>query len=727
MGNRSANPFSFLSSLGSRMGHSKKPRDVGSTGEAAASAVIGAGAAIQRAKPDDSSGSQGMRDDLAAQYDVLIRELCSLDALLRDVPQWDTLCRAERALARGGAERSSAQEKQRQTLREARQHLSQNRVFVARERIVEAVLLICEEMGRKAPVDALYPIADEPSQGIAGSETREGLMSPDASNVHATIRTSPQSIGGVTKFERDPNRPPDDLTKIRSIGLPMANKLNALGIHHYSQIASWNAHDVASVRAALSLGGRIARENWIEQAAMLASPTLSNTDAKNGGRIDGEMKRKKATARSRATPKTPNKSRAAKKATDATRVSDAANAIFRKIQSKPAVSEAAVASAPTRARDKVHEPVEANERNAKRSVETKTRAPGRKKESVGETKAAKSRADRLQAIRGIDDAMARKLAKAGVTKFAQISAWQARDIADIGAVVSCRERIARECWIEQAAVLAKANGATAYSSHVAQGVPYQQTATLIAWGGEHAVLPDVTKYWTRNGTDGDTSREAAVNGQKESAKRLTPPPLNRDRGTTKQPDRNGVKNAESSGTAPRATTDRDKPLAAAKVPRVPNGADKTRVSEASGTLKDRLKSAATNDGGDKLTAAHELDDSEAGTVAVSQRAKKPSLKSGMIKTFAAKRKASSEERGEQTRDGRSSTASYGQYSGHIGEASVSIIRGGKSGASGDPETDSDVADASIAAGQTGHIEIDYSYGQNSGGFARRWLRALLGR
>ena len=47
-------------------------------------------------------------------------------------------------------------------------------------------------------------------------------------------------------------------------------RLNKLGVRRYEQIAAWMQPDVKRIGEALGLGGRISRENWIEQAQVLA-------------------------------------------------------------------------------------------------------------------------------------------------------------------------------------------------------------------------------------------------------------------------------------------------------------------------------------------------------------------------------------------------------------------------------------------------------------------------
>lgn len=63
----------------------------------------------------------------------------------------------------------------------------------------------------------------------------------------------------------------DDLKRIRGVGVLIERKLRQLGVNTYDEIASWTAADVERVNAHLDFEGKIERENWIEQARILAS------------------------------------------------------------------------------------------------------------------------------------------------------------------------------------------------------------------------------------------------------------------------------------------------------------------------------------------------------------------------------------------------------------------------------------------------------------------------
>jgi len=62
----------------------------------------------------------------------------------------------------------------------------------------------------------------------------------------------------------------DDLKKISGVGPKLETVLNELGFWHFDQIAKWTEDEVAWVDSRLKFKGRIARDNWMAQAADLA-------------------------------------------------------------------------------------------------------------------------------------------------------------------------------------------------------------------------------------------------------------------------------------------------------------------------------------------------------------------------------------------------------------------------------------------------------------------------
>ncbi len=61
----------------------------------------------------------------------------------------------------------------------------------------------------------------------------------------------------------------DDLTRIRGIDRGTAQRLAAVGITSFAEMAGWDRVNIDRVCHTLDLGRRVFRENWIEQAALL--------------------------------------------------------------------------------------------------------------------------------------------------------------------------------------------------------------------------------------------------------------------------------------------------------------------------------------------------------------------------------------------------------------------------------------------------------------------------
>lgn len=76
--------------------------------------------------------------------------------------------------------------------------------------------------------------------------------------------------GGFTPLFAIPEGVPDDLKLISGVGPVLEGRLNAIGITKWSQVAKLSAEDIAKVEDTLSFKGRVARDNWLQQAEALA-------------------------------------------------------------------------------------------------------------------------------------------------------------------------------------------------------------------------------------------------------------------------------------------------------------------------------------------------------------------------------------------------------------------------------------------------------------------------
>jgi predicted flap endonuclease-1-like 5' DNA nuclease len=118
------------------------------------------------------------------------------------------------------------------------------------------------------PAEAAFEEAAEPAPEPRASERIfEQLEAADqmaeADVAHEIARERPLAM------ERPVDGKPDDLTLIGGIGPKIQDVLNSLGIWHFDQIAEWTPENIAWIDEYLSFAGRITREGWVEQAAVL--------------------------------------------------------------------------------------------------------------------------------------------------------------------------------------------------------------------------------------------------------------------------------------------------------------------------------------------------------------------------------------------------------------------------------------------------------------------------
>ncbi len=144
---------------------------------------------------------------------------------------------------------------------------------------------IAVRRGASQPVPVIVPqaaavsSASRPSAArrLAGVTEREAPRANAPVNVHETQRPSelPGPRGGK----------PDDLRQIKGIGAKTEALLHDLGIFHFDQIAAWSASHLDWLEGRVAVKGRIRREQWVEQAVLLATETAygrKDTLAGNG-------------------------------------------------------------------------------------------------------------------------------------------------------------------------------------------------------------------------------------------------------------------------------------------------------------------------------------------------------------------------------------------------------------------------------------------------------------
>jgi predicted flap endonuclease-1-like 5' DNA nuclease len=78
--------------------------------------------------------------------------------------------------------------------------------------------------------------------------------------------TRPEALSGPRGGQAD------NLKEIKGVGPKLEKLLHSMGFYHFDQVAAWTADEIAWVDANLQgFKGRVSRDNWVEQAKILAA------------------------------------------------------------------------------------------------------------------------------------------------------------------------------------------------------------------------------------------------------------------------------------------------------------------------------------------------------------------------------------------------------------------------------------------------------------------------
>jgi predicted flap endonuclease-1-like 5' DNA nuclease len=127
-----------------------------------------------------------------------------------------------------------------------------------------------------ATAEPASPMSVEPALAAAASAAK--MLSEKAAQMRAPS-------GGKAAGSRPASLPAprggaaDDLAKIKGIGPKSVEKLHALGIFHYDQIAGWSDDNVKWIESSIGAAGRVTRNGWVEQARALSGGADRSADA----------------------------------------------------------------------------------------------------------------------------------------------------------------------------------------------------------------------------------------------------------------------------------------------------------------------------------------------------------------------------------------------------------------------------------------------------------------
>jgi predicted flap endonuclease-1-like 5' DNA nuclease len=138
---------------------------------------------------------------------------------------------------------------------------------ISRESVAEETRVepLRKEDARSAP-------AAEQGESASAAEQAAGQPAAERTTDAAALRSvKSEALRGPDVGPSVGSAAPNDLKRIRGIGVLIEKKLNAAGVMSYAQIANWTSADIDRMSQLLDFKGRIERENWVEQARILAS------------------------------------------------------------------------------------------------------------------------------------------------------------------------------------------------------------------------------------------------------------------------------------------------------------------------------------------------------------------------------------------------------------------------------------------------------------------------
>ncbi|MBM3551382.1 MAG: hypothetical protein FJX45_06325 [Alphaproteobacteria bacterium] len=121
-----------------------------------------------------------------------------------------------------------------------------------------------------APTSVEPALAAAASSAKALNEKAAQMRAPSGGkDVGSRPATLPAPRGGAA----------DDLARIKGLGPKSVEKLHALGVFHYDQIAGWSDDNVKWIDSSIGAAGRVRRGGWVEQAQALSGGAGRSADA----------------------------------------------------------------------------------------------------------------------------------------------------------------------------------------------------------------------------------------------------------------------------------------------------------------------------------------------------------------------------------------------------------------------------------------------------------------
>lgn len=134
-------------------------------------------------------------------------------------------------------------------------------------------------------------------EGVGPAQRNQALIDAPSATAAALAATGPDILAGMGEVvavaaaeeavaAADPagtGSGGDDLARIKGIGPKLVALLGQLGVTSYAQIAAWSDADLDRIDGQLgAFAGRPRRDNWVEQAKLLAAGDAAGFESRFG-------------------------------------------------------------------------------------------------------------------------------------------------------------------------------------------------------------------------------------------------------------------------------------------------------------------------------------------------------------------------------------------------------------------------------------------------------------
>lgn len=153
-------------------------------------------------------------------------------------------------------------------------------IVIAVAVLVLAIFLIARANRKTTIIGDERPAQDVLDEGAKRARRNQALIdaAPAVVKPEPAPAPAPEPVAAAPEPAPAPASAPaapaaaDDLARIKGVGPKLVALLGELGVTSFAQIAAWTDEDVSRIDAQLGrFAGRITRDQWVEQAKLLAA------------------------------------------------------------------------------------------------------------------------------------------------------------------------------------------------------------------------------------------------------------------------------------------------------------------------------------------------------------------------------------------------------------------------------------------------------------------------